>query len=44
MVAQHLGDRDRLISELETSLVYIVNNRIAKATWRNLVSKNKNKT
>jgi hypothetical protein len=38
-----LGGRGKQISELEASLVYKVSSRTAKATWRNLVSKNKTK-
>jgi hypothetical protein len=34
-----LGIRGRQISEFETSLVYRVNSRTARATQRNLVSK-----
>jgi hypothetical protein len=34
-----LGDRGRLISEFETSLVYRVSSRTARATQRNPVSK-----
>jgi hypothetical protein len=36
-----LGSRGRLISEFETSLVYRVRFRTARATQRNPVSKNK---
>jgi hypothetical protein len=36
-----LGGRGRWISEFKTSLVYKVSSRIAKATQRNPVSKNK---
>jgi hypothetical protein len=36
-----LGGRDRQISEFETSLVYKVSFRTARATQRNPVSKNK---
>jgi hypothetical protein len=39
-----LGGRSRQISEFETSLVYRVSSRTARATQRNPVSKNKNKT
>jgi hypothetical protein len=40
-----LGGKGRQISEFEDSLVYKVSSRIAKATQRNPVSKNKqNKT
>jgi hypothetical protein len=42
--SQHLGGRGRLISEFEASLVYRVSSRTAKATQRNLVSKNQTKT
>jgi hypothetical protein len=38
-----LGGRGRRISEFEASLVYKVSSRTARATQRNLVSKNKNK-
>jgi hypothetical protein len=38
-----LGGRGRQISELETSLVYRVSSRTARATQRNLVLKNKTK-
>jgi hypothetical protein len=38
-----LGRRGRQISEFETSLVYKVNSRTARAIQRNPVSKNKNK-
>jgi hypothetical protein len=38
-----LGGRGRRISELEASLVYKVSSRIARATQRNPVSKNKTK-
>jgi hypothetical protein len=38
---QHLGGRGRWISEFETSLVYRVSSRTARATQRNPVSKNK---
>jgi hypothetical protein len=36
-----LGGRGRRISEFETSLVYRVSSRTARATQRNPVSKNK---
>jgi hypothetical protein len=36
-----LGGRGRRISEFEASLVYKVSSRTARATQRNLVSKNK---
>ena len=36
-----MGDRGRRISEFEASLAYKVNYRIARATQRNPVSKNK---
>jgi hypothetical protein len=39
-----LGGRGRRISEFETSLVYKVSFRTARATQRNPVSKQKNKT
>jgi hypothetical protein len=39
-----LGGRDRRISEFKASLVYKVSSRIVRATQRNPVSKNKNKT
>jgi hypothetical protein len=39
-----LGARDRQISEFNASLVNKVSSRTAKATQRNPVSKNKNKT
>jgi hypothetical protein len=38
-----LGGRGRQISEFEVSLVYRVSSRIARATQRNLVSKNQKK-
>jgi hypothetical protein len=38
------GGRGRLISEFEASLVYRESSRTARATQRNPVSKNKNKT
>jgi hypothetical protein len=38
-----LGDRGRWISEFEARLVYRVSFRIARATQRNLVSKNQKK-
>jgi hypothetical protein len=38
-----LGGRGRKISEFETSLVYKVSSRTARAIQRNPVSKNKNK-
>jgi hypothetical protein len=38
-----LGGRGRRISEFQTSLVYKVSSRTARATHRNPVSKNKNK-
>jgi hypothetical protein len=38
-----LGGRGRQISEFEASLVYRVSSRIARATQRNPVLKNKNK-
>jgi hypothetical protein len=38
-----LGGRGRRISEFEASLVYKVSSRIARATERNPVSKNKQK-
>jgi hypothetical protein len=38
-----LGGRNRQISEFETSLVYRVSSRTARATQRNPVLKNKNK-
>ena len=44
MHAFNLGGRGRQISELEASLVYKVSSRIARATQRNPVSKNKTKT
>jgi hypothetical protein len=37
---EHSGGRGRWISEFEASLVYKVSSRIARATQRNLVSKN----
>jgi hypothetical protein len=40
---QHSGGRGRQISEFEASLVYKVSSRTARATQRNLVSKNQNK-
>ena len=42
--SQHLGGRDRQISEFEASLVYKMSSRIAKTTQRNSVLKNKNKS
>ena len=36
---QHLGGRDRQISEFEASLVYRVSSRTARATQRNPVLK-----
>jgi hypothetical protein len=42
--SQHLGGRGRQISEFEASLVYKVSSRTARATQRNPVLKNKNKT
>jgi hypothetical protein len=39
-----LGGRDRQISEFEASLVYRVSSTTARATQRNPVWKNKNKT
>jgi hypothetical protein len=39
-----LGGRSKQISEFEASLVYKVSSRTVKATQRNPVSKNKNKT
>jgi hypothetical protein len=41
--SQHLGGRDKRISEFEASLVYRVSSRTAKATQRNPVSKTKKK-
>jgi hypothetical protein len=43
---QHLGGRGRQISKFEASLVYRVGSRTARATQRNLISKNlkQNKT
>jgi hypothetical protein len=38
-----LGGRGRQISDFEASLVYKVSSRIARATQRNPVSKNKTK-
>ena len=38
-----LGGRGRQISEFEVSLVYRVSSRIARATQKNPVSKNKTK-
>jgi hypothetical protein len=38
---QHSGGRGSRISEFEASLVYKVSSRIARATQRNPVSKNK---
>jgi hypothetical protein len=38
-----LGGRGRQISEFKASLVYRVSSRIARATQRNPVSKNKTK-
>jgi hypothetical protein len=40
---QHLGGRDRQISEFEASLVYRVSSRTARAIQRNPVSKKKPK-
>jgi hypothetical protein len=42
--SQHMGGRGRWISEFEASLVYRVSSRTARASQRNPVSKNKNKT
>jgi hypothetical protein len=39
-----LGGKGRQISEFEASLVYKVSSRTARATQRNPVLKNKNKT
>jgi hypothetical protein len=39
-----LGGRERWIPEFEASLVYKVSSRTARATQRNPVLKNKNKT
>jgi hypothetical protein len=39
-----MGGRGRWISEFEASLVYRVSSRTARASQRNPVSKNKNKT
>ena len=39
--SQHLGDRDRQISEFEASLIFKVSSRTARAIQRNLVSKKK---
>ena len=44
LLSQHLGGRDRQISEFEASLVYRVSSMTAEAIQRNPVSKNKNKT
>jgi hypothetical protein len=41
--SQHLGSRDRRISEFKASLVYRVSSRTARATQRNPVSKKKQK-
>jgi hypothetical protein len=41
--SQHLGGRDRQISEFEASLVYRVSSRTARATQRNPASKNQKK-
>jgi hypothetical protein len=41
---QHLGGRDRQISEFEASLVYKVSSRTARAIQRDPVSKQKAKT
>jgi hypothetical protein len=38
--SQHLGGRDRWVSEFKTSLVYRVSSRTARATQRNPDSKN----
>jgi hypothetical protein len=38
-----LGSRGRQISEFKASLVYSVSSRTARATQRNLVSKNQKK-
>jgi hypothetical protein len=38
-----LGGRGRQISEFETSLIYRVSSRTARAIQRNPISKNKNK-
>jgi hypothetical protein len=42
--SQHLGGRDRRISEFEASLIYRVSSRTARATQRNPVSKSHNQT
>jgi hypothetical protein len=42
--SQHLGGRDRRISEFQDSLVYKVSSRKARATQKNPVLKNKKKT
>jgi hypothetical protein len=41
--SQHLGGRDRRISEFEASLVYRVSSRTARAIQRNPVSEKKMK-
>jgi hypothetical protein len=41
LLSQHLGGRDRQISEFEASLVYRVSSMTAEAIQRNPVSKNK---
>jgi hypothetical protein len=38
--SQHLGDRDRQISEFEASLIYRASSRTARTIQRNPVSKN----
>jgi hypothetical protein len=40
---QHLGGRDRQISEFQASLIYKVSSRTVRATQRNPVSKEKKK-
>jgi hypothetical protein len=42
--SQHLGGRDRWISEFEASLVFRVSSRTARTIQRNPVLKNKTKT
>jgi hypothetical protein len=41
ILSVHSGSRGRRISEFEASLIYKVSSRIARATQRNPVSKNK---
>jgi hypothetical protein len=38
-----VGGKVRQISKFDASMVYTVNSTTAKATWRNILSKQKNK-